>query len=91
MEQQELKIIIKGKVQGVWFRKSTQITASRLGVCGFVHNNPDGSVEVYAIGDPEQVTVFVGWLHSGPPFARVKSVDISDITLMEKFHQFLIR
>ncbi len=91
MNQQELKIIVRGKVQGVWFRKSTQITANRLGLCGFVHNNPDGSVEVYVVGDEEQVNILVGWLHSGPPFARVKCVDISDIELTETFDRFLIR
>ncbi len=91
MDQQELKIQVTGKVQGVWFRKSTQITANRLGLCGYVHNNPDSSVEVYVIGEAEKVNILVGWLHNGPPFARVKSVDISDIQLAETFDRFLIR
>ena len=70
-----VRLIIKGKVQGVWFRDSTRREAVRLGVSGWVKNRPDGHVEVVAEGPEENVKNLVAWCHHGPSHARVSKVD----------------
>ncbi|MFT3759360.1 acylphosphatase [Thauera sp.] len=68
---------IHGKVQGVWYRASAQTEATRLGLCGWVRNRLDGSVEALVIGPLPAVETFVAWAHQGPPQARVTRIDIS--------------
>ena len=66
---------IHGLVQGVGFRYSTQHEAQRLGLTGYVRNMDDGSVEVLACGDTQQVEQLVDWLKAGGPrSARVDKV-----------------
>ena len=74
MNQIRVRLVIEGRVQGVWFRDSTRREASRLGVLGWVRNRTDGSVEVLAEGDPDHVKQLVAWCHQGPPGARVSNV-----------------
>lgn len=71
---------VVGRVQGVWFRESTRQQAEPLGICGHAINCPDGSVEVLACGAPEALDALAGWLHSGPPMARVTSVTATPFT-----------
>lgn len=68
------QFIVRGKVQGVWFRASTRAQAERLGLGGHARNLADGSVEVIAIGDQDAVDALERWLHVGPPLARVDAV-----------------
>lgn len=70
-----IELKIRGKVQGVWFRKSTQLKARELGLKGFVRNETDGSVYVQAEGPSDQVDRFLSWCREGPPMARVEKVD----------------
>lgn len=64
-----------GMVQGVGFRYSTQHEAMRLGLTGYARNLHDGSVEVVACGEPDQVEKLVAWLKAGGPrSARVEKV-----------------
>jgi len=65
---------IEGRVQGVFFRTSTQEQASRLGLRGWVRNCPDGSVEVMAQGAKKSVEALVAWCRQGPRGARVQGV-----------------
>jgi acylphosphatase len=69
------KFLVRGRVQGVWFRESTRREAERLGIDGQAVNLPDGSVEVVAFGSPEALGELAAWLHRGPRLARVSSVD----------------
>lgn len=69
-----LKIHVKGLVQGVWFRKSTQQKANELGVFGWVTNQDDGSVYLEAEGNEDTVKALENWCHQGSPHARVDSV-----------------
>ncbi len=69
-----IQIRIYGKVQGVWFRASTQRKATSLGLTGFVRNEPDGSVYVEVNGPEEEVDQLVAWCHKGPELASVKEV-----------------
>ena len=68
------QFIVRGKVQGVWFRASTRAQAERLGLRGHARNLADGSVEVIAAGGADAINALERWLHVGPPLARVDAV-----------------
>ena len=72
------RFIVRGKVQGVWFRASTRDVAVRLGLTGQAHNLANGDVEVLAMGDAEAIATLADWLQQGPPLARVDAVVRSD-------------
>jgi acylphosphatase len=74
MDNIRIRLIIQGRVQGVWFRDSTRREAVRLGVTGWVKNRRDGGVEVVAEGPEEKVKQLVAWCHQGPSHARVTDV-----------------
>jgi acylphosphatase len=74
MEKVRARIIIEGRVQGVFFRHHTQETAFRLGVKGWVKNRRDGRVEAVFEGDQERVDQIIQWCHRGPSEARVTKV-----------------
>jgi len=69
-----IDIIVKGKVQGVFFRKFTQLKANELGVLGTVKNNEDSSVSIEAEGSDEDLKLFIKWCHEGSPGAIVNEV-----------------
>lgn len=69
-----LNITISGRVQGVWFRKYTHDKAIKLGIRGFVRNQPNGDVYAEAEADQETLDKFIAWCHSGSPLASVKEV-----------------
>lgn len=77
MDRKTLHAIVHGRVHGVFFRASTQDEAVRLGLCGWVRNLPDGTVEVMADGPPEGLHELLVWLHHGPGTARVDRVDVA--------------
>ena len=69
---------ITGRVQGVWFRGSTQTVANRLQIAGYAVNKPDGSVEVLACGSEAALEQLEAWLHQGPTGARVDALTGDD-------------
>ena len=71
---QAYRVTVKGRVQGVGFRYSTRQKASSLSVIGWVRNLPGGKVEIQCQGDSQSINTFLSWLTSGPPGARVESV-----------------
>jgi len=71
------RVIIRGVVQGVFFRATCAEEARARGVSGWVANRPDGSVEAVFEGDEAAVTALVEWSHSGPPYAVVSDVEVS--------------
>lgn len=75
MEETVIIARVTGRVQGVFFRAWTQGQAERLGLRGWVRNEPDGSVAALIMGEAEKVAVMVRALHDGPPSARVERVD----------------
>lgn len=69
-----VRILVHGRVQGVFYRANARTTATRLGLRGWVRNVPDGTVEAVACGPVGQVEEFVAWCRQGPPAARVDRV-----------------
>jgi acylphosphatase len=74
-----VKIIVAGRVQGVYFRYFTERKAEEMGVAGSVKNLDSGHVEIIAEADDETLNAFIRWCHKGPITARVDSVDISEL------------
>jgi len=70
-----VRLIIHGRVQGVWFRDSTRLQARELGVYGWVKNRSDRAVELLAEGPEDKVEQLIEWCHHGPPNAKVIHVD----------------
>jgi acylphosphatase len=68
------RVVVSGRVQGVFFRDSVRRRARELRVGGWVRNRPDGAVEAVFEGDPAGVAALVEFCRTGPPGARVESV-----------------
>ena len=75
---QTVHLVIKGKVQGVFFRATAKEVANEMGIKGWVKNMPGGHVEVLASGDKEQLEKFIEWCRSGPKRAAVKELIITE-------------
>ena len=80
MSEVTRKLRIHGEVQGVFYRAWSVETARSLGLCGWVRNRRDGSVEMVVQGEEETVRQFVERCRQGPPAARVERIDIEDAT-----------
>ncbi len=72
------RIVVSGRVQGVFFRDSARREGERLGIAGSARNLHDGTVEVIAEGDEGAVDQLVEWCTSGPSHADVTDVDVTD-------------
>jgi len=81
---------VRGQVQGVFFRASTDATARRLGLSGWVRNSEHGDVELLACGTVRQLDELEKWLGRGPPRARVTGVQRAPAPL-QVFHGFEVR
>lgn len=71
------RMVVSGRVQGVFFRDTCRRRALGLGVAGWVANRQDGRVEAAFEGSPEAVEDMVAWCRRGPPLANVTGVEIS--------------
>jgi len=76
---------VSGFVQGVGFRNYVEHVAAKIGLCGFVRNRRDGSVEVYAIGTHEQLKKLRLALEKGPMMSHVERVAEEPDTVKEKY------
>lgn len=85
-----IHLVIKGKVQGVYYRASAREAANKSGIKGWVKNMPDGNVEVLASGSKEQLEKFVEWCRRGPKHAVVHEVIIKTDVKEENLSGFFI-
>jgi acylphosphatase len=76
MKRAQARLIVAGRVQGVFYRHSTRQTARELGLSGWVKNLPDGSVEIFADGPESEVQKLIEWCHKGPANAVVNNVSV---------------
>lgn len=90
-DTRHVSIKVSGRVQGVFFRASAKREADRLGLGGFVRNEPDRSVYIEASGRYVDVDAFIHWCRQGPPMARVTQLDVRDIPEAATTNTFHIR
>ncbi len=86
-----VKLLVSGRVQGVYFRMFTQKQAKHFGVNGYVRNLDDGRVEIVAEAHPELLDKMIAWAHKGPITARVDQVESSELAVDEVFVGFEVR
>ncbi|MCK9606630.1 MAG: acylphosphatase [Methylomonas sp.] len=86
-----LHIIVKGRVQGVYFRAYTQKQAVKLNLNGYARNLANGDVEIIARGEHADLQQLVAWCHKGPLLAKVSEVMVSDHDADQVFSEFEIR
>lgn len=72
------RVVVRGTVQGVFFRASCQREAAGRGVAGWISNRPDGAVEAVFEGEDTAVETLVDWCRQGPPRAVVAGVDVTE-------------
>ncbi len=85
-----IRVIVEGKVQGVYFRQSTKEVADTLGLSGYVKNLKDGNVEVEAEGEESAIKRLIEWLKKGPPLARVTNLHLDYLNPTNDKRGFLI-
>ena len=78
-EMVRYRVIVHGRVQGVYFRAACASAAQAHGVSGWVGNQPDGSVYAEFEGRPAAVDAMIDWCHTGPPRASVASVEVTSL------------
>lgn len=74
-----IRAVIRGHVQGVFFRAYTRDKARQLSLAGWVRNNPDGTVECQAQGTEQSISEFISFLHEGSPSSRIDAVEIHKV------------
>lgn len=85
-----MRVKIFGDVHGVGFRALTEHRARKLGLTGWVRNNPDGSVEIVFEGDDKKVRDMIEWCKQGPPAAYVERVNVEEEHFKGEFTEFSI-
>jgi acylphosphatase len=73
------RVLVRGRVQGVWFRESCRRRAIDLGLAGWVRNRADGTVEAEFEGPEGDVAKAVAWCRVGPPAADVTGIDVAAV------------
>ncbi len=86
----QIKIIVHGMVQGVFYRASTQKTALGLGVKGWVKNMPDRTVHALLQGEHDILSQMITWCKKGPPASQVDHVETKRQDLTTEYDTFEI-
>ena len=72
-----IHLLVKGEVQGVFFRATAKKIADKLNLTGWIKNTNDGDVEAIATGDQQQLDEFINWCRKGPERAEVEEVIVT--------------
>ncbi len=88
MTKQRLRLFVKGKVQGVFFRQALKVMAKKHNVSGWVKNLKNGRVEAILEGEDLDVSSIVEWCHGGPANARVEDIEIRNEKYKGEFSKF---
>lgn len=81
-------LLIKGKVQGVYYRASAKSKADALNIKGWIKNTPEGFVEAVACGNTTDVSTFILWCNEGPIRAEVEEIITKEINPILNFETF---
>ena len=84
------KIVVRGKVQGVFFRKFTKMKANELHLLGYVKNLPSGEVEIFAMGSTQNLVALENWCKTGSPFSKVEGVK-TQVEALQEYTDFKIK
>ncbi|TRW98523.1 acylphosphatase [Candidatus Methylobacter oryzae] len=87
----KVKILVSGRVQGVYFRLFTQNKAKHFSIKGYAKNLPDGRVEIVAEAGNLAIEKFIKWCHKGPITARVDHVEVTELQPEEALTSFEIK
>lgn len=90
-EEARVRMLVSGRVQGVFFRRAAADKARAFGVTGWARNLNDGSVEIVGEGERRNVELLLAWAHHGPPHARVEAVQAKWEPFVGEFAQFQVR
>jgi acylphosphatase len=71
------RVVVRGRVQGVFFRAETSDRARSLGLAGWVRNAADGSVEAVFEGERERIESILEWCRRGPALAEVEDLEVT--------------
>ncbi|MCC5825120.1 acylphosphatase [Alkalimonas sp.] len=91
MHHERWRLLIHGKVQGVFYRASTQQQAQMLGLTGYCQNLEDGLVQVVAEGMPDHLQQLLEWCWQGPAQAEVSAIDVDKDLPTDEWQDFQIR
>ena len=91
MNSKRVHLLIKGRVQGVYFRQSMMETAEKNNVLGWVQNLPDNRVEAILEGNDSNVDAVIEWANFGPAGAVVDELKIIEENYVGEFSDFEIR
>ena len=87
----QVQIVVRGRVQGVFFRGAAAQEARALGLSGWARNLPDGRVAILAEGERRNLEMLFAWAHQGPPAARVEELEAEWSEYKGELHGFDIR
>jgi len=90
LEKVRAHVVVKGRVQGVYYRAETRDRARQLGLTGWVKNRPDGAVEAVFEGEKGAVEEMVSWCRQGPPLAEVTDLEVEWSGYTGEFEGFKI-
>jgi acylphosphatase len=88
MALKRVHLIVRGRVQGVFFEAGAQREARRLGLTGTVNDRHDGGIEVTAEGEEDDLRDLIAWTKSGSSAARVEDVEVRWRSYTGQFHDF---
>ena len=88
MSKQRVRLFVRGKVQGVFFRQALKVMAIKNSVMGWVRNLEDGRVEALLDGNIDDVNAVVEWAHGGPANSRVADIEIKNEVFKDEFLTF---
>lgn len=87
----QAKLIISGKVQGVFYRAQAKKIAQKFSLSGWAKNEPDGNVFILAQGEKASLEQFIEWCKKGPPLAKVENVELTIEPTSQKLEGFYIK
>ena len=88
MKQQRTRVLVSGKVQGVFFRQALKVVAKKNNVSGWVRNLKDMRVGVVLEGDNKSVNLVIAWARIGPANSRVDDIEVSNEGFKNEFLTF---
>lgn len=90
--EKRLVLIIRGRVQGVFFRDSARQKAKEFGLVGWVENEPDGTVKIVAEGKENDLLKLIEWCRQGgPEYAKVNNIEIDWQKPVREFKNFAVK